>query len=161
MPDMPNVEAFWAWSLQRWSKPNVAEALLRLQEQQGCVVLELLLLVWLDQNDMLLSYVGYQKLREAAEPWNRDIVRPLRSVRTAWRGRRDLHSLRQRLKGLELMAERSLAELYMEVLDALAPEDLSVGAASDPASNLMLAVAAAPPALAVHQAEAVLELLTR
>lgn len=158
---MPDVEVFWAWALQRWSKPDVAEALLRLQDEQGSVVLELLLLVWLDQNNMLLSAVGYQKLGEAAEPWNRDIVRPLRSVRTAWRGRQDLHSQRQRLKGLELMAERSLAELYMEVLQALGPEDLSVGAASDPSSNLMLAVAAASPALALHQAELVVELLTR
>ena len=158
---MPDVEVFWAWALQRWSKPDVAEALLRLQDEQGSVVLELLLLVWLDQNDMRLSAVGYQKLREAAEPWNRDIVRPLRSVRTAWRGRQDLHSQRQRLKGLELMAERSLAELYLEVLQALGPEDLSVGAASDPSSNLMLAVAAASPALDLHQAEAVVELLTR
>lgn len=158
---MPDVEVFWAWALQRWSKPDVAEALLRLQDEQGSVVLELLLLVWLDQNDMLLSAVGYQKLREAAVPWNRDIVRPLRSVRTAWRGRQDLHSQRQRLKGLELMAERSLAELYLEVLQALGPEDLSVGAASDPSSNLMLAVAAASPALDLHQAEAVVELLTR
>ncbi|MCH1491166.1 MAG: TIGR02444 family protein [Luminiphilus sp.] len=158
---MPDVEVFWAWALQRWSKPDVAEALLRLQDEQGSVVLELLLLVWLDQNHMLLSAVGYQKLREAAEPWNRDIVRPLRSMRTAWRGRQDLHSQRQRLKGLELMAERSLAELYMEVLQALGPEDLSVGAASDPSSNLMLAVAAASPALDLHQAEAVVELLTR
>lgn len=158
---MPDVEVFWAWALQRWSKPDVAEALLRLQDEQGSVVLELLLLVWLDQNDMRLSAVGYQKLREAAEPWNRDIVRPLRSVRTAWRGRQDLHSQRQRLKGLELMAERSLAELYLEVLQALGPEDLSVGAASDPSSNLMLAVAAASRALDLHQAEAVVELLTR
>lgn len=158
---MPDVEVFWAWALQRWSKPDVTEALLRLQDEQGSVVLELLLLVWLDQNHMLLSAVGYQKLREAAEPWNRDIVRPLRSMRTAWRGRQDLHSQRQRLKGLELMAERSLAELYMEVLQALGPEDLSVGAASDPSSNLMLAVAAASPALDLHQAEAVVELLTR
>ena len=158
---MPDVEVFWAWALQRWSKPDVAEALLRLQDEQGSVVLELLLLVWLDQNDMRLSAVGYQKLREAAEPWNRDIVRPLRSVRTAWRGRQDLHSQRQRLKGLELMAERSLAELYLEVLQALGPEDLSVGAASDPSSNLMLSVAAASPALDLHQAEAVVELLTR
>lgn len=158
---MPDVEVFWAWALQRWSKPDVAEALLRLQDEQGSVVLELLLLVWLDQNHMLLSAVGYQKLREAAEPWNRDIVRPLRSMRTAWRGRQDLHSQRQRLKGLELMAERSLAELYMEVLQALGSEDLSVGAASDPSSNLMLAVAAASPALDLHQAEAVVELLTR
>ena len=49
----------------------------------------------------------------------------------------------------------------MEVLQALGPEDLSVGAASDPSSNLMLAVAAASPALDLHQAEAVVELLTR
>jgi len=59
MTDLPDIEDFWQWALQRWSQPGLAAALLPFQDQHGCVVLELLLLAWLDSRNLKLSPSGY------------------------------------------------------------------------------------------------------
>ena len=33
MTDLPDIDDFWQWALQRWSKPGLAAALLPLQDQ--------------------------------------------------------------------------------------------------------------------------------
>ncbi len=159
-PDMSNVEDFWQWALGQWSNPQLAAELLHLQDRHNCIVLELLLLVWLDQQDMSLSDVGYRRLVTVAACWNEEVVQPLRQTRIRWRDRADLEHHRARLKQLELTAEHALAQLYFGALKALAADDLSLRPAGRPNSNLELARHAASPPMSGSQVSTLLELMS-
>jgi hypothetical protein len=53
-----------------------------------------------------------QQLRSVAEPWDADVVRPLRALRVNWKvvaaDDGELNALREQVKALELEAERHL-----------------------------------------------------
>lgn len=59
-----------------------------------------------------------QALREVTEPWQREVVNPLRSLRQQWRAAAQndaqLAALREQVKGLELQAEKALLERLQE-----------------------------------------------
>lgn len=160
MTDLPDIEDFWQWALQRWSQPGLAAALLPLQDQHGCVVLELLLLAWLDSRNLKLSPSGYDGLVDAAASWNAEVVLPLRAVRVGWRDNPDMAGQRERLQKLELAAERALAGLYFEFLGQLPATELSVSNMAESSSNLELAVQTAAPPLPQGQVVNLLELLS-
>lgn len=160
MADLPDIEEFWQWALKRWSQPGLADALLPLQDQHGCVVLELLLLAWLDTQNLKLSQFGFDGLERAAASWNAEVVLPLRAVRVGWRDRPDMAAPRKRLQQLELAAERALAELYFECLLQLPATELPVSQMAKSCSNLELAVQIATPPLSDCQRGNLLELLS-
>ena len=160
MADLPDIEEFWQWALKRWSQPGLADALLPLQDQHGCVVLQLLLLAWLDTQNLKLSQSGFDGLEREAASWNAEVVLPLRAVRVGWRDRPDMAAPRKRLQQLELAAERALAELYFECLLQLPATELPVSQMAKSCSNLELAVQIATPPLSDCQRRNLLELLS-
>lgn len=103
----------WNFALQLYARPGVEAACLALQEE-GADVCLLLAARWLEARGVTCTPERCDALRNLAEPWQRDVVMPLRRLRQDWRdgaqqdGQRA--ALRQRLKDLELDAERALLE---------------------------------------------------
>lgn len=101
----------WSFALSTYARPGVEAACLRLQEQ-GANVCLLLCGAWLEQRGVAVRTERIQALKHIAEPWQTQVIEPLRQVRVQWRAlsQQDekLASLRERVKTLELEAEREL-----------------------------------------------------
>ncbi|MDT3721118.1 TIGR02444 family protein [Pseudomonas oryzihabitans] len=102
-------EDLWEFALAVYARPGVEGACLRLQEA-GADVCLVLAALWLDCRACALDAKGLERLRAAANLWQETVVRPLRQLRQAWKAPadedEDLAALRERLKTLELAAER-------------------------------------------------------
>ena len=135
----------WSFALTTYARPGVEAACLRLQEQ-GADVCLLLCGAWLEQRAVAVTTERLQALRQIARPWRTQVIEPLRRVRTQWRGMaqqdEDLAGLRERVKALELDAERQLLA-RLEALaqswpagDTMDPQLWLEGLAAEDAANL-------------------------
>ncbi|WP_455823418.1 TIGR02444 family protein [Pseudomonas graminis] len=101
----------WSFALSTYARPGCEAACLRLQEQ-GADVCLLLCGAWLEQRGVAPTAERMRALKQIAEPWQKQVVGPLRQVRVAWRAMAQqdlpLATLRERVKALELDAEREL-----------------------------------------------------
>ena len=112
--------SLWDFSLATYARPGVAEACLALQDRFGQDVNLLLWALWLGTRGHRLRPDELASAEAAAGPWHAEVVVPLRIVRRRLKtgplpapgGAAE--ALRDRLKGLELEAER----LEQEVLAA-------------------------------------------
>ncbi len=99
---------------------------LRLQEQ-GANVCLLLCGAWLEQRQVVMTAERIQALQQIAGPWQARVIEPLRQVRLQWRGlaQQDepLAALRERVKTLELDAERQLLMRLEALARAWPPGD--------------------------------------
>ncbi|AKS07457.1 TIGR02444 family protein [Pseudomonas trivialis] len=119
----------WSFALSTYARPGVEVACLGLQEQ-GVDVCLLLCGVWLEQRAVAVTAERIQALKQIAEPWQAHVVEPLRRVRMQWRAMaqqdEDLAGLRERVKALELEAERQLLA-RLETLARMWPTDEAKG----------------------------------
>lgn len=101
----------WSFALSTYARPGVEAACLNLQEQ-GADVCLLLCGAWLEQRGVALEPGRIEALEQLAGPWRKTVVEPLRQLRVQWRtmAQQDpsLAALRERVKALELEAEREL-----------------------------------------------------
>ena len=101
----------WSFSLGTYARPGVEDACLRLQSR-GVNVCLLLCGLWLGQRGVACNEQRIKQLRDVAEPWDVDIVQPLRALRRQWKAGAaedvELNTLREQVKTLELQAERQL-----------------------------------------------------
>ena len=101
----------WSFALSTYARPGVEAACLRLQEQ-GADVCLLLCGAWLQTRGVACNEGRLTQLQACAEPWQRDVVQPLRQLRMQWREASEhdeaLATLRMQVKTLELEAERTL-----------------------------------------------------
>ncbi|MGH8381666.1 TIGR02444 family protein [Pseudomonas sp.] len=113
----------WNFALNLYARPGVEAACLHWQDQGGDVCL-LLCAAWLNKRGVVASDQRVQALRESAETWQTDVIKPLRSLRQQWRKAAvqdpQLASLREHVKGLELEAERVLLERLQGVCEGWA-----------------------------------------
>ncbi|BBP56199.1 hypothetical protein PHLH3_58250 [Pseudomonas sp. St386] len=111
----------WSFSLDLYAKPGVEPACLASQDA-GANVCLLLCGLWLAQRGVACNEHRLQQLRLLAEPWDAEVVQPLRTLRSQWKtsALQDtaLNDLREQVKQLELAAERQL----LERLEALAKD---------------------------------------
>jgi len=91
---------FWDWALAVYARPGVAETCLDLQDTYGQNVPLLLWAVWRG-GDVTAAVT-------LARSWEHDVIAPLRGVRRRLKARGDAETLRQKVKAVELEAERSL-----------------------------------------------------
>ncbi|SDP41842.1 TIGR02444 family protein [Pseudomonas extremorientalis] len=109
----------WSFALSTYARSGCEAACLRLQEQ-GADVCLLLCGAWLEQRAVIATAERMQALKQIAGSWQTHVIKPLRQVRMQWRAMalqdQDLAGLRERVKALELDAERQL----LERLEALA-----------------------------------------
>ncbi|MHC8384767.1 TIGR02444 family protein [Pseudomonas sp. LB3P14] len=101
----------WSFSLSTYARPGVEHTCLRLQSA-GVNVCLLLGGLWLAQRGVACNEQRLQLLRNVAEPWDTDVVQPLRALRMQWKAAAtedaELTTLREKVKALELDAERHL-----------------------------------------------------
>ncbi|MDO7895671.1 TIGR02444 family protein [Pseudomonas citrulli] len=103
----------WRFSLDLYAKPGVEAACLASQDA-GLNVCLLLCGLWLDQRGVGCSEQRLHRLRQLADAWDAEVVKPLRSLRRQWKNAAlqdpELDTLREQVKRLELEAERRLLE---------------------------------------------------
>ncbi len=101
----------WNHALAVYGRPGVESACLTLQGLGGDVCL-LLCATWLQARGVVVSAARIEALRDIAEPWQREVIGPLRALRQQWRtaAHEDatLGALRAQVKALELEAEKTL-----------------------------------------------------
>ena len=130
-----SVNEFWDWAVGRYEDRPVRDALLELQETAGLIILEAMFLAWLGRRGQVISGSEQQRIREAITPWVEGVVLPLRQQRQAWTDNSSMMINRRYLLGLELEAERALAQLLINSLIIL---DAVTGSPSDIDQNLGL-----------------------
>jgi len=77
---------FWSFTLGLYGKPGVAPALIGLQDRLGLDVNMLLYCCWTGADGRLLSREDLKAVEAVAEPWQSEIVRPLRALRRRLKG---------------------------------------------------------------------------
>ena len=101
----------WSFTLDFYARPGVEQACLNLQAN-GANVCALLCGVWMDRRGVQFDPERARQIGQLADPWHEQVVGPLRDIRTRWKadatGDEELKALRDRLKTLELDAEREL-----------------------------------------------------
>ncbi|MDH4656054.1 MULTISPECIES: TIGR02444 family protein [unclassified Pseudomonas] len=101
----------WTFALRLYTEPGVEQACLRLQED-GVDVCLLLTACWLGQRGTTFDITRLDALCEVCDPWQEQVIKPLRSLRQNWRAQAQndqaLTGLREQIKSLELEAEREL-----------------------------------------------------
>jgi uncharacterized protein (TIGR02444 family) len=132
-------ETFWRFSLALYARAGVAAALIALQDRAGRDVNLILYALWLGVRGVRLDAAALAAAAAAIAPINADAVAPLRRLRRQLRGTDEpqLATLRRRILGLELAAERQVqSRLAMESPSAKSePEGERLGIA---AANLAL-----------------------
>ncbi|MFB8830093.1 TIGR02444 family protein [Azotobacter sp. CWF10] len=102
-----------AFTLQLYQRPDVEAACLSLQAE-GADVCLLLCGAWLEARGVDCTAERCAELHRLAQPWQRQVIAPLRQLRQDWRpaarGDLVLDELRERLKALELDAEWALLQ---------------------------------------------------
>jgi len=124
--DIPqNGSLFWRFSLQLYRQDGVAPACITLQDRHGVDVNVMLFGLWLASQGRVLASRDFIAIEAAIGPWRENAVIPLRSVRRFLRQPPDAvdvtasAALRERIKGVELEAER----LQQEALFGLRETD--------------------------------------
>ncbi|MFJ2711259.1 TIGR02444 family protein [Pseudomonas sp. NPDC087346] len=101
----------WSFSLATYARPGVEHACLQLQSA-GANVCLLLCGLWLEQRGTACDEQRVRQLEALVEPWDMEVVQPLRALRTQWKTLANddpvLKKLREQMKTLELEAERHL-----------------------------------------------------
>ncbi|BBP73606.1 TIGR02444 family protein [Pseudomonas sp. Seg1] len=120
----------WSFSLATYARPGVEDACLQLQTA-GANVCLLLCGLWLEQRGVTCDEQRVRLLQALTEPWDVEVVQPLRAMRMQWKARAIddavLKGMREQIKSLELEAERAL----LSRLEGLAQEWTRNGAGSN------------------------------
>lgn len=109
--DVNQKNALWRFSLTYYSKPNVADACLFLQDQYRVDVNVLLLILWLAAADKLLSEDEIIKIDGQIKEWRDSVVAPLRAVR------RSVPKSTMQSSRMEFRASLKLLELHAERIE--------------------------------------------
>ena len=121
--DLP--KEFWDWAVGRYESAELREELLELQESTGLIILEAMFLAWLGLRGQAITQLDYLRIHEEITPWVEGVVIPLRQQRHQWTDDPSMVTNRGYLLGLELEAERLLANLLIASSD-IAPVDQSI-----------------------------------
>jgi uncharacterized protein (TIGR02444 family) len=125
---------FWDYALDLYRKEGVEAACLELQRRHGVDVNIVLLCCWLGHRGVVADEAVWARIAEAAETWQKEVVRPLRAVRSrltsaltapqpgsiAARWPELAGALRKRVLALEIDGERLEQLLLTEVAAGLA-----------------------------------------
>jgi uncharacterized protein (TIGR02444 family) len=113
----------WAFALDIYAKPGVADACLSLQNQAGVDVMMLLVIAFAAiKLRILLTPAEIRELDEACRPWREQVVWPLRAIRSGLKSgplpapSSETEQFRSNIKTVELAAERLQNKLLTEHL---------------------------------------------
>jgi uncharacterized protein (TIGR02444 family) len=114
-------ESFWALSLALYGRPGVAAALIGLQDRRGLDVNMLLYCCWVGSKGRSLTVADLAEAEAVVEPWQTEVVRPLRSLRRRLKGGfgdlppERVEAYRKRLNELEIEGEHIAQEAMATV----------------------------------------------
>jgi len=105
---------FWDWAVKVYDGEGVAEACLRLQDEDGQNVPLLLWAIWLACEGLAVNESQARKAADLARNWSNELIAPLRLLRR--RLKTELSTgdealrlpLREKIKTIELEAEHAL-----------------------------------------------------
>ena len=112
---------FWDWAVGIYGREGVAEACLALQDAYGQCVPLLLWAAWRAHEGRGIDEVEAAKAARIACVWAGEVVAPLRQVRRRLKSALEEGDeavrlpLREKIKGLELEAERALMRLLSDI----------------------------------------------
>jgi uncharacterized protein (TIGR02444 family) len=133
----------WSFSLATYARPGVEDACLQLQTA-GANVCLLLCGLWLEQRAVTCDEQRVRQLQALTEPWDIEVVQPLRTLRMQWKARAlddaVLKGMREQIKSLELEAERAL----LSRLEGVAQEWMQNDAGSETWLEELAGTAASP-----------------
>ena len=95
----------WGFAVTLYARPGVAEACLKLQDRHGVDVPLLLAILWHVARGR--GAPDLERWRSISKAWRDAAVRPLRHLRRALKGQTEWEPIRDRIKRLELAAERA------------------------------------------------------
>ncbi len=134
--DLP--QNFWNFSLGLYGRPGVAPALLGLQDALGLDVNMLVFCCWAASRGQALTSADLDAVEAVAEPWQVEVIRPLRALRRRLKGGFPplppdrVENYRKGFSDLEIEGEH-IAQEAMEValpLSAAAPASAALTAAN-------------------------------
>jgi uncharacterized protein (TIGR02444 family) len=103
----------WRFAETLYQRPHIEPACLQLQAQ-GADVCLLLCGAWLEVHQVACADARITVLRNLAQPWQQEVIEPLRQLRKSWREQAQLDpvlaQLREQIKRLELEAEQTLLD---------------------------------------------------
>jgi uncharacterized protein (TIGR02444 family) len=128
-PPRPELEAeSWAFALDIYARPGVADACLKLQNEAGVDVMMFLVIAFAAvRHRTLLTPSEIRQLDEACRPWREQIVRPLRAIRSGLKTgplpapNSETEEFRSKVKAIELASERLQNRLIAERLPLKPP----------------------------------------
>jgi uncharacterized protein (TIGR02444 family) len=131
----PDLEADgWAFALEIYARPGVADACLTLQNDAGVDVMLLLVVTFAAvKHRIFLTAAEILELDAACRPWREQIVWPLRAIRSCLKTgpapapNSETEEFRSRIKAAELAAERLQNHVLAERLPLRSPERDAVG----------------------------------
>jgi uncharacterized protein (TIGR02444 family) len=119
----------WAFALQLYSRPGVANACLKLQDEAGVDVMIFLTAAFAAvRQRVLLTRSEIRELDDACRPWREQIVQPIRAIRSGLKigplpaPSGETEQFRTKVKAVELAAERLQNQLLAERLPLRLPE---------------------------------------
>jgi uncharacterized protein (TIGR02444 family) len=129
-PSRPDLEAdSWAFALEIYARPGVAEACLKLQNEAGVDVMMFLMVAYAAvRHRILLIPAEIRTLDETCRPWREQIVGPIRAIRSGLKSgplpapNSETEQFRSKVKAIELAAERLQNQLLAECLPLRPPE---------------------------------------
>jgi len=140
MPPVPpnDVPNLWDFSLSRYARAGVADACLRLQDEQGVNVNLLLWCIWLEQQGITLDAARLRSAQKRIHSWDEHYVLPLRQLRRRMKaefGAADagVEQVRSQIKQAELLAEKQLQH-WLEAL-VQAWDDTGIASTTHPAAG--------------------------
>ncbi len=145
----PPTDTFWAFSLDMFPREGVGLACIALQDETGVHVNLLLLACWLAASGRgTLDDADLKRARGISEPWQREVVGPLRDVRRQIKGWPEDASdrpapdaaaredYRKKVIGLEVEGERLEQEVLAVAFDRPAEDHPAADRAADAAASL-------------------------
>jgi uncharacterized protein (TIGR02444 family) len=125
----------WAFALDVYARPGIADGCLSLQNEAGVDVMMLLVIAFAAARlRILLTFAEVGELDQACRPWREQIVWPLRAIRSGLKSgptpapSTDTEQFRSKIKTVELAAERLQTRLLIERLPQRPPKPDAVTA---------------------------------
>lgn len=137
------MSGLWDWAVAAYGAPGVGDACVALQDSHDQNVPLLLWSAWLATTGCAPDAETLEAACDTARAWDGVVVAPLRSIRRTLKApipdidNGPRQAVRERVKALELEAERHL----LEALEALVPVDATAARSPRPAIEALVATA--------------------
>jgi uncharacterized protein (TIGR02444 family) len=115
---------FWQFANDLYRRAGVEDACLWLQDNADLDVAMLLMCCWLGSRNTQIAPGALATLVAQSQPWQRELIQPLRRARRWWRQQHGDNDVYQQLKTLELAAERQFIEWLQAQVQTLPASDL-------------------------------------